>query len=68
MCYDRVKSDFVIITSSLERKKEKEYLKYLKIAVERNSDEAFMTLHHLFPEGMTPEEYYDYAIKKTNNN
>ena len=29
MCYDRVKSDFVIITSSLERKKEKEYLKYL---------------------------------------
>ena len=49
-------------------KRAEEYLKYLKIAVERNSDEAFMTLHHLFPEGMTPEEYYDYAIKKTNNN
>ncbi len=52
----------------LEVGEEEEYLKYLKIAVERNSDEAFMTLHHLFPEGMTPEEYYDYAIKKKNNN
>ena len=40
----------------------------LRQYLERNSDEAFMTLHHLFPEGLTPEEYYDYAIKKTNNN
>ena len=43
--------------------KDEEFLKYLKIAVERNPEEVEMALHTLFPEGMKPSEYYDYFKK-----
>ena len=37
-----------------------EFLKYLNEAVKRNPHEARIVLAGLFPEGMKPEEYYDY--------
>ena len=47
--------------------KDEEFLKYLKIATERNPEEAELTMHHIFPEGMKPSDYYNY-IKNNNNN
>lgn len=47
--------------------KDEEFLKYLKIAIERNPEEVEMALHTLFPEGMKPSEYYDYMKNKKNN-
>ena len=38
-----------------------EYLSYLKEACQRNPQEAKLVLSHLFPEGLKPEEYYEYA-------
>ena len=46
--------------------KKDEFLHYLKIAVERNPKEARTVLGIYFPEGMRPEEYYDYISKKMN--
>ena len=43
--------------------KDEEFLKMLEIAVERNPEEAVTVLHHIFPEGMKPTEYYDYILK-----
>ena len=40
--------------------KDEEFLKYLKMSVERSPEEAEMTLHHVFPEGMKPTEYCEY--------
>jgi tetratricopeptide (TPR) repeat protein len=43
-----------------------EYLKYLQEACRRNPTEARNALGFLFPEGMSPDNYYDYALKKQN--
>ena len=40
-----------------------EYLKYLKEACRRNPAEAKTVLSYLFPDGMQPEDYYEYARK-----
>lgn len=37
-----------------------EFLESLRIAVERNPKEARLVLGPLFPQGMAPEEYYEY--------
>ena len=50
----------------LDMNKQDEFLHYLKLAVERNPKEARAVMHIYFPEGMHPEEYYDYMIKKLN--
>ena len=44
--------------------KQDEFLHYLKMAVERNPKEARMVMSSYFPEGMRPEEYYDYMLNK----
>lgn len=43
-----------------------EFLDYLKKAVMRNPQEARLVLSQLFPEGMKPEEYYQYMKSKLN--
>jgi tetratricopeptide (TPR) repeat protein len=44
--------------------KYKEFMKYLKLAVERNPHEARMVLDRLFPDEMEPADYYDYIKNK----
>lgn len=39
-----------------------EFLKYLKAASECNPNEARMMLQDIFPEGLDPSHYYDYAL------
>ncbi len=51
----------------LNMNKHDEFLHYLKLAVERNPREARAALNSFFPEGMKPEEYYDYMSNKLNN-
>ncbi len=46
---------------AMEMGNREEYLYYLKEAVERNPIEAKNVLKDLFPEGMSPEDYYLYA-------
>ena len=41
-----------------------EYLRHLRKAVIENPREARNVLNGLFPEGMNPEDYYDYEINK----
>ena len=41
-----------------------EFLKYLRIAVERNPHEAKTVLGHLFPEDMAVTDYYQYMYQK----
>ncbi len=43
--------------------KNEAFLKYLKVAVERNPVEARFMLSDIFPPGMPTQEYYDYAKK-----
>ncbi len=43
---------------------QEEFLKYLRIAVERNPHEAKMVLGHLFPEDMAVTDYYQYMYQK----
>lgn len=45
-------------------KKYDEFLKYLKIACQRNPKECRLVLSHLFPSDMAPEQYYEYIQKK----
>jgi len=40
-----------------------EFLRFLKMACERNPKEAGMVLSHLFPEGMSPDDYYEYMAQ-----
>jgi hypothetical protein len=47
-----------------DTKRYEEFLKYLKIACERNPQESRMVLAGLFPEGMASEEYYHYMQEK----
>ncbi|MCI7257329.1 MAG: hypothetical protein MR559_08480 [Prevotella sp.] len=46
--------------------KDEEFLKYLKMGVELNPEEAELSLRHLFPEGMRPENYYEFIINLKN--
>lgn len=39
-----------------------EFLTYLRLACEKNPVEARHVLSEIFPEGMPPEEYYQYAV------
>ena len=43
-------------------KKEDEFMKYLKIAVDKNPKEAKIVLGRLFPEGMDPHDYYNFIL------
>lgn len=45
--------------------KDEEYLRYLKTAVERDPDEAKAVLGVLFPDDMSPEDYYHYATQQS---
>ena len=45
-------------------KRDDEFLSNLKTCCERNPAEAKLALSHLFPDGMAPEDYYEYMIKK----
>lgn len=44
---------------------DKEFLKYLKIAAERNPTEAQQVLGYLFPEDMPVDQYFNYMKEKT---
>ena len=46
--------------------KDKEFLRYLKMAVEKNPKEARLVLGQLFPEGMKPSDYLNYITEKMN--
>jgi hypothetical protein len=48
-------------------KKDDEFMKYLKIAVDKNPKEARSVLGRLFPEGMDPQDYYEYMLNNLNN-
>ena len=50
----------------LDMNKPDEFLHYLKIAIERNPKEVRTVMNGYFPEGMRPEEYYDYMLNKLN--
>lgn len=41
-----------------------EFIKYLKMAVERNSEEAKAILADIFPANMQPYDYVEYAMRK----
>jgi tetratricopeptide (TPR) repeat protein len=45
----------------------KEFLEYLKIATEKNPDEAKDVLGDLFPENTEPKDYYNYMYNKLNS-
>ena len=47
-----------------EMNKEEEFLSFLSIAVQKNPEEARNVLGDLFPEGMDPEDYYQYALNQ----
>ncbi len=47
-----------------DMKKDKEFLRYLKLAAERNPQEAKTILGDMFPEGMNPADYYSYLISR----
>ena len=44
--------------------KHEEFIKYLKLAVDRNPAEARFILSDMFPAEMEPENYYEYAKKE----
>ena len=78
-CYHLMKNFFKVVDDNwdegysymanccLSMKKQDEFLYYLKLAVEGNPKEAREVLKGLFPEGMRPDEYYDYMLNKINN-
>ena len=43
-----------------------EFLEYLKLACERNQKEAKLVLSDLFPQDMSPKDYYSYMKNKLN--
>lgn len=43
-------------------KRQKEFLKYLKEACRRNPQECKLVLGHLFPDELSPEDYFDYIV------
>lgn len=52
----------------LDMKKEDEFLYYLKLACEKNPKEARQVLGNYFPKEVEPGNYYNYTIKKKQNN
>ena len=48
----------------MDMKKTDEFLKYLKMAVDRNPKEARTVLGCYFPEDMPPQDYYEYMSNK----
>ena len=52
----------------LEMKKTDEFLSFVKIATEKNPKEAKLVLSPYFPQGMAPEEYYEYMLNKIKHN
>lgn len=44
--------------------KDDEFIEAVRIACERNPEEARIMMENLFPEGMDPSKYYDYLIKQ----
>lgn len=48
-------------------KRDDEFMTYLKIASERNPQEARMVLAHLFPQDMKAENYYNYMEERLKN-
>ena len=49
-------------------KKTDEFLSFVKIATEKNPKEAKLVLSPYFPQGMAPEEYYEYMLNKIKHN
>lgn len=47
-----------------EMHKEKEFLHFLDLAVKKNPEEARNVLCDLFPDGMDPVDYYQYALNQ----
>ncbi len=52
----------------LELKKEEEFLHYLKIACEKNPNEAYSVLRNYFPKEMKVENYYEYMSNQIKHN
>ena len=50
----------------LDLGKQEEFLHYLKVATNKNPKEAKMVLGSLFPENLTPADYYNHMIKELN--
>lgn len=50
-----------------DMKRMKEFMHYLKIAVERNPKEAKIVLNHIFPKEIDAKDYYNYMYKILNN-
>ena len=50
----------------LDLKKDAEFVKYLKMACERNPREAKTVLGSYFPKEVEPKDYYNYITKQTN--
>lgn len=48
----------------LDLKKDDEYIKYLRIAVERNPTETRLVLGDYYPAGMEPKDYYEYTLDR----
>lgn len=48
----------------MDMKKTEEFLNYLKIATDKNPKEAKTVLGCYFPEGMDPQDYYNYMSNK----
>jgi hypothetical protein len=51
----------------LDLKKYDEFLKYLKLAIEKNQREVRLVLGSYFPKEVEPKDYYDYMKKKLNS-
>jgi len=45
-------------------KKDDEFMEYLKLATEKNPKEAKAVLGTFFPEGMKPQDYYEYMLNQ----
>ena len=45
-------------------KKDDEFMEYLKLATEKNPKEAKAVLSSFFPEGMKPQDYYEYMLNQ----
>lgn len=44
-----------------------QYLEYLKLACQKNPDEARLVLSEIFPDNIPPAEYYEYELNKQKN-
>lgn len=51
-----------------DMKRTDEFMHYLKMATEKNPNEARNVLGHIFPKDTAPADYYNYMYDKLNNN